>query len=220
MHRPKDWQKEERLKDKKRKRYNWGTKGGCIAPIIIPPTPNSELLQMLREVARVETQPGLKFKIVESGGRTIKSSVQKSNPTATPACQGGDCVACSGDGGSKGSCRKSNVVYEYACQLCPDNNQAVYIGETARNLYTRGREHNRNYEKKENESFIHKHQEEKHHGMLPNFNSKVLYSFQDCLSRQTAEGVCIRRCKKDILNTKSEWHQPSLWRVRSELNKE
>ena len=129
-------------------------------------------------------------------------------------------VACSGDGGSKGSCRKSNVVYEYACQLCPEDNQAVYIGETARNLYTRGREHNRNYEKKENESFIHKHQEEKHHGMLPNFNSKVLYSFQDCLSRQTAEGVCIRRCKKDILNTKSEWHQPSLWRVRSELNKE
>ena len=48
----------------------------------------------------------------------------------------------------------------------------------------------------------------------------VLYSFQDCLSRQTAEGVCIRRCKKDILNTKSEWNQPSLWWVRSELNKE
>ena len=80
MHRPKDWQKEDRMKDKRRKKYSWGTTGGCIAPIIIPPTPNSELLQMLREVARVETQPGLKFKIVESEDRTIKSSVQKSNP--------------------------------------------------------------------------------------------------------------------------------------------
>ena len=57
LHRPKDWQKEERLKDKKRKRYNWGTKGGCIAPIIIPPTPNSELLQIIREVQGLRPNP-------------------------------------------------------------------------------------------------------------------------------------------------------------------
>ena len=203
INRPKDWQKEERMKDKRRKKYTWGTKGGCIAPIIIPPTPNSELLHMLREVAKVEAQPGLKFKIVESGDRTIKSSVQRSNPTASPGCQGGDCVACSGERGSGGNCRKSNVVYQYACQLCPENNQAVYIGETARNLYSRGREHTRNYEKKESESFMYKHQQEKHHGVHPNFKAKILYSFQDSFSRQTAEGVCIRRCKRDILNTKS-----------------
>ena len=94
-----------------------------------------------------------------------------------------------------------------------------YIGKTARNLYSRGSEHTRNYEKTESESFIHKHQQEKHHGMLPNFKAKILYSFKDSFSRQTAEGVCIRRCKTDILNTKSEWHQPSLWRVRSEINR-
>jgi hypothetical protein len=31
-------------------------------------------------------------------------------------------------------------VYEYACQLCPEDRPAVYIGETARNLYPRGGE--------------------------------------------------------------------------------
>ena len=98
------------------------------------------------------------------------------------------------------------------------DHQAVYIGETDRN--TRGREHTSNFEKKEKESFIYKHQSQKHAGVLPNFKAKVPYSFQDCLSRQTAEGVCIRRCKKDIMNSKTEWHQPSLWRVRSELSKE
>ena len=92
-------------------------------------------------------------------------------------------------------------MYEFGCQLCPEDHQAVYIGETARNMYTRGREHVRNYEKKEKESFIYKHQNEKHAGTLPNFKAKVLYIFQDCLSRQTAEGVCIRRCKKEILNS-------------------
>ena len=112
------------------------------------------------------------------------------------------------------------MVYEYACQLCPEDRTSVYIGETARNLYTRGREHTRNYERREAESFVSKHQQEKHRGMDPDFKTKVVYSFQDCLSRQVAEGVAIRRCKSEILNTKAEWHQPSLWRVRSELNKE
>ena len=220
VNRPKDWQKEERMKDKRRKRHTWGTRGGCIAPIIIPPTPNSELLKMLRDVAKSEALPGMKFKIVESGGRTIKSSVQKSNPTASGGCHAGDCVACKGGRGSGGPCRKSNVVYEYACQLCPEDRPSVYIGETARNLYTRGREHTRNYERRETESFISKHQQEKHRGMEPEFQTKVMFSFQDCLSRQVAEGVSIRRCKTEILNTKAEWHQPSLWRVRTELNKE
>ena len=121
---------------------------------------------------------------------------------------------------SGGPCRKSNVVYEYSCQLCSEDTRAVYIGETARNLYTRGREHARNYSRNEAESFIGKHQREKHAGAEPDFKAKVLYSFQDSLSRQVAEGVCIRRCPTEILNTKAEWHQPSLWRVRSELSKE
>ena len=33
------------------------------------------------------------------------------------------------------------------------------------------------------------------------------------------EGVQIRRCagSTKIMNSKSEWHQPALWRVRSEI---
>ena len=123
VHRPRDFQKEERRKDKRKKKQNWATKGGCIAPIIVPSTPNSELLQMLREVAQSEAQPGLKFKIVEKGGKTVKRAAQKSNPTASGGCQGGDCLACKGGRGTGGSCRKSNVLYEIACQLCPDDRQ-------------------------------------------------------------------------------------------------
>ena len=119
-----------------------------------------------------------------------------------------------------GSCRKSNVVYEYACQLCPEDRQAVYIGETVRNLYTRGREHSRNYERRESESFQRRHQQEKHSGIEPDFKTKVVYSFKDCLSRQVAEEVCIRRWQTTLLNTNAVWHQPSLWRVRSEISRE
>jgi hypothetical protein len=67
---------------------------------------------------------------------------------------------------------------------------------------------------------MYKHQTDKHSGVEPEFKAKVKYCFQDCLSRQVAEGVCIRRCQIEILNTKTEWHQPSLWRVRNELSRE
>ena len=220
IHRPREWQKEERRRDKSRKKHSWATRGGYIAPIIIPPTPNNELLTMLRDVARSEAQPGMKFKIVEGGGRTVQSAVQNSNPTGGGGCQAGDCLACKGGRGAGGSCRKSNVLYEVACQLCPEDNAAVYLGETARNLYTRGREHSRNYSKKDVESFMYKHQQNKHSGAEQDFAANVKSSFQDCLSRQIAEGVHIRRCKKEVLNTKAEWHQPALWRVRSELSRE
>ena len=125
-----------------------------------------------------------------------------------------------GGRGTGGSCRKSNVVYEIACQLCPDDRQAVYLGETARNLYTRGREHCRNCAKKESESFMNKHQQDRHNGAEAEYKAKVRCSFRDCLSRQIAEGVHIRRSEKEVMNTKAEWHQPALWRVRSELSRE
>ena len=48
----------------------------------------------------------------------------------------------------------------------------------------------------------------------------VKSSCNDCLSRQIAEGVLIRRCEGTILNDKSAWHQPALWAGRSELTRE
>ena len=51
---------------------------------------------MPREVAQVEAQPGLKL---ETGGRSVKHVVHKSNPTAQGSCKAGDCFACHGDTG-------------------------------------------------------------------------------------------------------------------------
>ena len=97
----------------------------------------------------------------------------------------------------------------------------MYVGETARNLYTRAREHMNKYQsnKTRSESFMTTHQDEKHTGLPPNFKAEVLETFKDCLSRQVAEGVEIRRGGPGILYSKSEWHQPALWRVQSELTR-
>ena len=79
-------------------------------------------------------------------------------------------------------------------------------------------EHNNG--KQNDNSFMKKHMEEHHEGMQSNFKAKVTHANKDCLTRQIREGVLIRKGGPIIMNTKSEWHQPSLYRVHSEIVKD
>ena len=227
LHRPKDWDMEDRRIQKRKKKRSWATSGGQTAPIIIPATPNSELLYLLRDVAEKEAVPGVKFKIVEKGGVTVKHMTQKSNPMATPGCPDANCVGCLEERGKGGPCRQGNIGYQMECRLCDDKFQltnkqldrTTYVGETSRNLFTRGNEHIGKYVSKNEDSFILNHQAEQHNCQPAHFTAKVTGSYGDCLTRQVAEGVAIRRCMTTVLNSKSEWHQPALWKVRSELER-
>ena len=212
--RPKNWKKEERRKEKINKRKEWATKKGHIAPIFVPATPGGELAKAMRKVAEQEAKGGIHFNIVEMGGNRIKTELQKSNPTATPGCQHEDCMGCKERRGRGGKCLKSNVNYEIECQLCPEGDRAVYIGETARNLYTRTKEHQN---RKEDEGFINNHMKEYHQGREKKFVAKVTHTNKDCLTRQVREGVLIRRCQRNILNNKSEWFQPPLYQIQREI---
>ena len=79
---------------------------------------------------------------------------------------------------------------------------ATYIGETSRNLYTRGLEHQDKFEKRKPDSFMYNHQKERHPGDQP----------------EVAEGFLVMRCKKKIMNRKFEFRQPTIVRVRREVN--
>ena len=217
LNRPSTWQSEQRRENKKTKRNSWSNKGGHIAPIFVPPTPKGELAAQLRQIAEQETEAGVKFRIVETGGRTVKSIVQSSNPTATKGCEEQDCLACQAGRGEGGNCRQSNICYEIECRLCPEDKKSLYIGESSQNLYARTKEHVSNYRKQTQTSFMHKHQIKKHDGLPGRYSAKVTGSYKDCLSRQVSEGVSIRRSTAEVLNSKSEWHQPPLWQVQNEL---
>ena len=69
-------------------------------------------------------------------------------------------------------------------------------------------------------SFVQKHNEMCHKGMDMDFRARVTKQNTDSLSRQVREGVYIRRETRTVLNSKSEWFQPSLFRVRSEIVRE
>ena len=217
LYRAKEWEADRRRIDKKRKKHTWSTKGGSTAPIMIPSTPGGELANMLREVAQAEAEVDIKFNIIETGGRTVKSELQRSNPTATAGCTDALCIACKEGRGRGGNCRRSNITYEVECHLCPSDDRSVYVGESSRNLYTRGDEHSKKYGQRAEGSFLTKHQMAKHQGIEAEYSAKVTGQYNDCLTRQVTEGVFIRRCEANIMNTKAEWHQPPIWKVQSEI---
>ena len=176
-----------------------------------------ELAWRLRTIAESDGVPGLRFKVVERGGRKIVNQLQRTNPTGSPGCSKEDCPVCKQPGGGGGGCHKSNITYQYTCK----KDGAVYTGETGRNLYTRGLEHLDKYEKKAEKSFIHAHQIECHDGAPAEFATKVTGSYRDPLSRQVAEAVLITRSSgstNEVLNSKSEFRQPPIVRVRREIN--
>ena len=147
----------------------------------------------------------------------MRSILQKSSPLKNIGCDSHDCLPCKDGRGAGGDCEGGWVNYELECQLCPDDSKSVYIGESSRNLCTRSKEHLSRYRGGNNNSFIKKHQESKHRGQEPVYRARVTAKTRDCLSRQVREAVLIRRSDKNILNGKSEWHQPALYRVQQEV---
>ena len=107
--------------------------------------------------------------------------------------------------------------YSIECQLCPDGHKSLYHGETARNLYTRGIDHEQNYRTQQEKSFMLKHQNKEHQGSPGSYTAKVNATAKDCLTRQVREAVHLRRSSVPTLNGKTEWHQPALFRIQSEI---
>ena len=147
-------------------------------------------------------------------GRSIKSIVQKSNLTATLGCEAADCLPYKNGMGDGGDCRQCGVNYSIECELCPDGQKAAYHGETARNLYTRGREHENNLRKKTEKSFMLKHIKDKHPNSVASYTAKVMATAKDCLTRQVLEAVHLRRSEVLTLNSKTEWHQPAPCKIQ------
>lgn len=135
------------------------------------------------------------------------------NPIGDEGCSKSDCPVCKQSGGGR-QCHTNNVCYDIKCMPCED---AIYYGESHRNLYSRGKEHEAKMRRKDENSFMHRHQMEKHEGAPGNFQMRVVKTFKDPLSRQVTEAVLIKNHRGELLNSKSEFHQPSIVRIQSEI---
>ena len=83
LYRSKEWNRTERMKEKERKKRTWFKGDGSEAVFFVDATPESELAEKCRKEFR---KSGLKVKVVERSGRSVKRTLVKSNPFKKPGC--------------------------------------------------------------------------------------------------------------------------------------
>ena len=99
-----------------------------------------------------------------------------------------------------------------------------------KNMHCRSKEHvskfNSKVQAKREESAFYKHMETTHGGIQPNqtfgdlFDIKVLKAYKKPFTRNAEEGTYIANHNGELLNSKSEWHQPRIVRTKQLLSKE
>ena len=98
----------------------------------------------------------------------------------------------------------------------------MYIGETARNAFTRGREHWKGIVEKSEDIVFHVHGVEEHRGRVQvrDFEIKVTGVYGgDATKRQVAEAVVIQQAQGEgLLNRQDEWRQVKLSRINLSLS--
>ena len=185
--------------------------------IFVPRTPHGELARLLRDVeAEMQKFTKTRVKIVEETGDMVKSLVTRSNPWAGEKCSRGDCPVCS-YGEKQGDCRKRNLVYKTQCLVCKEQGrEALYVGETARTAYERGREHHQDRRSHSEKSHMYCHSMEEHSQSeeQPQFSMKVYKTHRSALARQIHEAVVIANSWDiKLLNSKSEYNRCIIPRI-------
>ena len=135
--------------------------------------------------------------MVEKAGVAIKKLLQRSDPFKSRKCEREDCPV--RREGGRGPCDRQSVTYEMKCAECGD----IYIGETSRSAYTRGKEHMKSLAKREERSVLWKHCKEKHDSRTQ-MNVNGSYS-NDAMLRKISEGVRIDKVPEgSLMNSNSE----------------
>eukprot|EP00794_Sanderia_malayensis_P001936 gene1936-2201_t len=137
LYRPFEWNREERDKAKKNRVLNWYKNGKYDSVIFIQSTPGSELKRKYQnEIDRC----GVRIRVVEKAGRSLKSQLQRSVPFKEASCNRETCLICKT--GGRGSCSKDGINYEIACVGCEQQGRDMkYHGESSKNGFTRGKQH-------------------------------------------------------------------------------
>ena len=213
LYRPKGYKHEERTKKKKRTKMSWCKPYETV--LFCPPTPKGLLANQLRQVAEKERQNGgVKIKIVEKAGIKMRSVLPGLQEDSN--CGRGDCIIHTN--GGRGQCNREGVVYRGKCSKCQEGSrEAIYIGESGRSGYVRGKEHLaaiKEPHKHKNNAFA-KHVLEHHRGEKDvKFTIDIIKSYKKPLERQVREGVEIYRANPDIrMNSKIDYFQPGLRRM-------
>ena len=139
---------------------------------------------------------------MDTSGNALKRVFSSTNPWASRDCGRPDCIICSQGDEEIQDCRRRNILYENRCTLCQVRDgkddakmtgKGIYVGESARSMYERAKEHEADRVGELEESHQIKHWVLDHPELdaPPKFRFKVVSSFSDALTRQLSEAVRI-----------------------------
>ena len=168
-----------------------------MSVLFVQPTVRSTLKHKYEDIIR---KSECKIKVVERAGTNVRKKLQKSYPFKKRVCEE-NCFVCGSEG--KGNCRRANVTYVITCtrQGC----RYQYIGETCRNGISRGREHLRGLEKRDQDSVLVQHIQDCHESDFSQppchqFKMCITQSHETTISRLVTEAVEIDTSTKPLMN--------------------
>ena len=130
----------ERAEAKTRKRDWYKDDKNYDSVMFVQPTEKSKLKNRIQQIAR---RNGVKLKVVEKAGQTVKKVLQRSNPFGKRVCGREDCLVC--QLGKPGDCRKRGCVYQLKCK----EDWRKYRGQTGRSTYERLKEEMKDWRNRE-----------------------------------------------------------------------
>ena len=214
LHRNRGFQKEERWKKKALSKTIWFRPNNSVG--FVPATPNGVLARTIQAIVSEEAaRIGLTVRIVEQGGISLKQQLVRMDLTG---CFYPDCYLCE-SGTTGGSHTRSGAHYSGICVLCQQaGKEARYDGETGRSAYWRTtKSHKPQIMSNADSNGFAKHLQVYHPENIRDpsaFKIKVESNHSKCLERQVKEGTYITNSEADyVINSKSEFHQPSVRRV-------
>ena len=175
-------------------------------------TPQSALAKLLQHHEQQNTQGrSSRIKIIEKAGISVKNLLAPNDPWGITKCQDPDCFPCTTNiEPSKVSCKTPGIVYNIFCNICQNENEkAVYVGQSGRNAYNRGKEHVDAFLAGNNSHCLVIHHKT-HHPDLPrdvsHYRMVLVRSYRSPLDRQIGEALEIYNADVDVLmNSGAEW---------------
>ena len=212
LYRTSQWQREKRAISRLVKEKTW-TKSDSV--IFVQATPG-EILK--REVKKVVKEAGFNVKVVEKGGRSMRSLLQRSDVSPPAVCLDADCPICLTDG--RGKCEVEGVVYRVWYKACQEKGiDVVMYGETGRTGKKRCYEHRNALFDVRKSSNLREHCDLVHQGRIVDFGYSVVRMFPgDPLSRQIEEAILIDSHGGPSMNDQREFVRPASVRLRAEMS--
>ena len=158
VHRPRTWQRRERLLDKELKAGGSWCKGETdqiTAPLIMDPTAGKLGDSVRKACNDYEAATGIGVRLKLRAGAKMGADA-KSEPLRSKECGRPNCFCCGS--GNPGGCEKNGSAYTITCNGCGSNQiVAQYEGETGRNCFSRGLEHQNDLRTMKEDSPLWKH---------------------------------------------------------------